>query len=80
MDFSRRTERRGGCVGDRRRGEEARDHQWGLMKGGRGGEAEGIKGGQTRLAWISAEGWSGGRDVSGTEEGENRANHQQWLI
>jgi hypothetical protein len=36
VDFSGRMERRGECIGDRRRGEEARDHQWELMKGGGG--------------------------------------------
>jgi hypothetical protein len=35
MDFNGRTERRGGCVGDKRRGEEARSSMGAHERGGR---------------------------------------------
>ncbi len=74
MDFIGRTERRGGCVGDRRRGEEAR---W-LMKGGGVWKTRRVKGrsGQVgmyfsgRIRMMAHE--SGGMGEGDREEGEKR--------
>jgi hypothetical protein len=79
MFFSGRTERRGGCMGDRRRAEESRSSM-GAHERGRGGKPEGIKGGQDRLAWISVEGRRGGGGCVGDRRRDKRADHQWGLM